>query len=180
MTAKEKKLIYIFLLILLLGGLFKGIPALYQKYQQRKEDIALLQTKIERLKALKRKQLFWQQEYERLNSLQQNLQQQLFSASSNELVAARIQAKIKALAKKAGVRIDSIRQAEFQQTQQWLLVSLTVNFKTPVANFEKFLQQIEASTQKLWFKGVNIRSYRNSINGSLTLVGMSKVAEVEP
>lgn len=176
MTSKEKKLLLIFLLLLAVGVIAKGIPFVYQQYQQRKQAISLTQQKIARLQALIKKQIFWQQEYDKAIKQQQFHQSRLFHGGSNELVAARIQSQIKELAKQAGIQIESIRQAEFQQAENWLLISLSVNFKAASDNFIRFLTLLKKHPKKISVKSLAIRSYRNQINGSFTLVGMHLLA----
>ncbi|MFK5985574.1 MAG: GspMb/PilO family protein [Pseudomonadota bacterium] len=182
MTVKEKKLINIMLLIVFLGIMFKGAPFAYTMYQQGKNDIIDFKDKRERIRQLMFRQEFWQAEYDK--SLKQNeiLSKELFTANSNELVAAKVQSVIKNLAKQSGVRIDSMHLAEFRQSGEWLLVSLSISINAQSSNLVDLLQKLKSNQQKLLIKGVRLRSYSNSLNGALrkslngtiTVVGFSR------
>ena len=183
MTNKETKLLKIMLLIVGLGVLFKGIPFAYETYQQRKIDVKILKDKKQRLKVLIGEEDSWKIGYE--NSIKQTalLEKQLFTAGSNELVAAKVQSLIKKLAKQSSVRVESMQLAEFQESDDWLLVSLSVIVKADAENVINLLNKIRANKQKLLIKEISIRSYRNSLtggyygtslSGTITLVSFSK------
>ncbi|MFK5894186.1 MAG: type II secretion system protein GspM [Pseudomonadota bacterium] len=182
MTAKEKKLLKIMLLIVTLGIMFKGIPFAYESYQQRKNDIKELKDKKQRLKNLIDQVGTWKIAYDQSLKQKKLLEKELFTASSNELVAAKVQLVIKNLARQSNVRVESMHLAEFQESDNWLLVSLSVTIKADAANVIKLLNKIRANKQKLLIKEISIRSYlnnlrnsqRNTLNGSITLVGFSK------
>ena len=180
MTEKEKKLLKVMLLIVVLGFLFKGGPFVYEKYIDRKADIANLEDKKDRLKALLKRRDFWHGEFNKTVKQQISIEKQLFTAPSNELVAAKVQAVIKKLAKLSGVRVESMRLAEFQQSENWLLVNLSVTIKAGSAKVINFLGKIQSNEKKLLIKDMSIRSYRNSLNGTITVVGFSQSIPVLP
>jgi hypothetical protein len=180
MTEKEKKLLKVMLLIVVLGFLFKGGPFVYQKYMDRQDDIANLVDKKVRLKALLKRRDFWYGEFNKSVKQQAIIEKELFTATSNELVAAKVQSVIKKLAKSSGVRVDSMRLAEFQQSEAWLLVNLSVTIKAGSAEVINFLGKIQANEKKLFIKDMSLRSYRNSMNGTITIVGFSKSIPVLP
>jgi len=173
MTVKEKNLLKIMLLIVILGVLFKGIPFAYEMYQQRKSDIKILKDKKQRLKHLIRKADYWKAEHDKTLKQKTLLEKELFTASSNELVAAKLQSVIKGLARQSVVRVDSMRLAEFQRSGDWLLVSLSISIKAKAGNIVQLLHKIRTNKKKLLIKEINVRSFNNTLNGSITLVGFS-------
>jgi len=175
MTAKEKKLIIIFTAIALLGILFKGIPFAYQQYQQGKLDILDLKDKKYKVNRLIGRKIFWKQEYDKSIQQQNSLKQKLFIAKSNELVAAKVQLVIKRLAKQSGVNIESIGLAEFKQSNTWLLVSLTINVRANANNVIVFFNKLKINKQKILIEKMSIYSNRNTLNGSITIIGFSKL-----
>ena len=174
MTKKETNLLKIMLLIMLSGVMLKGLPFAYQKYLDRKQDISALKDKRTSLKALMSRNAFWQVEFNKSIEQQKQLEKELFTAKSNELVAAKVQSVIKKLAKQSGLRVESMRLAEFQQSGQWLLVSLSITIKANSTQLIKLLNKIKANKQKLFIKDISVRSYRKLLNGSITLVAFSK------
>jgi hypothetical protein len=173
MTVKEKNLLKIMLAIVVLGFMFKGVPFAYETYQQRKSDIKTVKDKKQRLKHLISQKDYWQVEHD--NTLKQKalLEKELFTANSNELVAAKVQAVIKELARQSDVRVESMLLAEFQQSADWLLVSLSITIKANANNVINLLHKIGANKQKLLIKEISFRSYNNVLNGTITLVGFS-------
>ncbi len=174
MIKKEKLLLKILLFIVLLGVIFKGIPFAYETYQQRKNDINVLKDKKQKLKFLIKQMPTWKIEYDNAVKQKALLEKELFAASSNELVAAKVQSVIKNLAKQSSVRVESMHLAEFQESNNWLLVSLSVTIKADTANIMDLLHKIRANKQKLLIKEVNIRTFRKTLSGTITLVGFSK------
>jgi len=181
MTVKEKKLINIMLFIIALGIIFKGAPLAYTFYQQGRSDVVDFKDKRERLQRLIKRQDFWQSEYDKSLKQTAALNKELFNANSNELVAAKVQSVIKNLAKQSGVRIDSMHLAEFRQSGEWLLVSLSLSINAQSSNLINLLNKIKSNKQKILIKGVSLRTYTNSISGKLrgsltgtiTVVGFS-------
>ena len=174
MTVKENKLIYIFAAIAALGFLFKGVPYAYKQHQQGRMDVVDLKKKKDQVHSLMRRKVFWQQEYDKSITQQNILKQQLFIAKSNELVAAKVQSVIKLLAKQSGVKIESVRLAEFQQSEHWLLVSLSVNVRANTNKIVSFLNKLKTNKQKLLIEKMSVNSNRNILNGTITIVGFSK------
>jgi len=177
MTTKEKNLFKIMLLIIVVGTLFKGVPFAYEMYQQRKNDIKTLKDKKQRLKHLIRKKDYWQAEHNKIVKQKTVLEKQLFTASSNELVAAKVQSVIKDLAKKSDVRVNSMRLAEFQHSADWLLVSLSLTIKANANNVVSFIHKIKTNNKKLLIKKISVNSYKNLLNGTITLIGFSRSVE---
>ena len=174
MTVKEKKLINIMLFIVLMGLLFKGAPFAYSIYQQGRTDVVNFKDKRERLIRLINRKDYWQSEYNKSLEQEAALNKELFIANSNELVAAKVQSVIKNLAKQSGVRIDSMHLAEFRQSGEWLLVSLSLSINTQSNNLINLLNKMKSNKQTLLIKGVSLRHYSESLIGTITVVGFSR------
>jgi len=182
MTVKEKKLINIMLFIIALGIIFKGAPFAYSIYQQGRIDVVNFKDKRERLINLIKRQDFWQSEYNKSLKQVAVLNKELFIANSNELVAAKVQSVIKNLAKQSGVRVDSMHLAEFRQSGEWLLVSLSLSINAQSNSLVNLLNKIKSNKQTILIKGVSLRSYSNSskgamrksLTGTITVVGFSR------
>ncbi len=162
------------LFIVALGVIFKGAPFAYDFYQQGKADIVDFKDKRERLKQLILRKDFWQLEYNKSLKQKSVWNKELFSAKSNELVAAKVQSMIKQMAKQTGVNVESMRLAEFQQSNDWLLVSLSVTIRAKSDNVMNFITRVRSNQQKLLIKSMSIRSNRNTLSGTITMVGFSK------
>ncbi|MCU7834259.1 MAG: hypothetical protein KZQ83_03315 [gamma proteobacterium symbiont of Taylorina sp.] len=173
MTIKEKKLLGIFLAILVIGVVAQGIPFAYKIYQSGIDEVEQLKQKRSRLKKLMARQNYWRTEFEKNNKQKQQLLKKLFVGKSPELIAARVQGKLKTLAKKSGIKVDSMSLPDLKQSEDWLLVTQTMSFKAHSDKFMKVLNLIKKSNPSLVVIDVQVRTYRKMLNCTLKVVGFS-------
>jgi len=174
MTAKEKKLLWAFLAILVLGIIVQGIPFVIKTYNAGIDDVEQLKQKRSRLKKLLAREDYWRVEFEQSNKQKQQLEKKLFAGKSPELVAARVQKTLKALAKKSGIKVDSISLPDLEPHEDWLLVTQIMSFKAPSDKLMKILDLIDKSNPDLVVIEVQVRSYRKILNCTLKVVGFSR------
>jgi len=122
------------------------------------------------------RQEYWRVEFEKTNKQKQQLSKKLFVGKSPELVAARVQGKLKALAKNSGIKVDSMSLPDLKQRQDWLLVTQTMTFKAPSKQLMKILDLIKKSTPSLVVIDVQVRGYRKVLNCTLKVVAFSRFA----
>ncbi len=174
MTKKESKLLYFFFTMLLITGLFRGIPLGIRYYHQGLNDIELLQSKAERLDKLQSKQQFWADEYAKIKKLEENRVKQLFSAKSRELVAAKLQTLVKKIAINSGAKIQSSRLPEFKDNAQWLMITQNMSISGDMSSIMAFVNALEHSQKKLIISQMKIRSSRRILRGSLSVTAFSQ------
>ncbi len=177
MTKKEHKLLLIFLAIMAVGFLSQGIPWAIRYHQAGVDKIEEIRLKRSRLKKLYENQAYWISEYKKSSSKEKKLNKQLFEGRSPELIAGRLQGQLKNLARKSGIKVDSMSLADFKRVDEWLLITQTMSFKSPSSNVVKLLNSIKSSVPALIVQDVQIRSYRNTLNCTLKVVGFSRTEQ---
>jgi len=179
MTQKEKKLLSVFLLILAIGIIAQGIPFAVKTYYAGIDDVQQLRAKRSRLKKLLARQHYWQTEFDKTNKQEQLLLKKLFEGKSPELIAARVQGTLKALAKQSGIKVDSMSLPDLKQNDNWLLVSQSMSFKAPTEQFMNLLQLIKKSQPSLVVVDSQVRSYRKILNCKIKVMGFSRFASIQ-
>lgn len=179
MKPKEKKLLYVFLAILVLGVVLQGIPFAIKYYNSSVEDIQDLKDKRSRLKKLLARSDYWKIEYEKNNQKEHNLKLLLYVGGSPDLMAGRIQGKLKKLTKISGIKVDSMSLPDLKQVDDWLLISQSMTFKATSESLMELLQLIGNAKPKLIVTDLKVRSYRKVLNCTVKVVGFSRISEPE-
>lgn len=174
MTQKEKKLIWVFLAILVVGIVAQGIPFAFNIYHAGIDDVEQLKQKKSRLKKLLAREAYWHTEFDKTNKQEQQLLKKLFVGKSPELIAARVQGTLKALAKQSGIKVDSMSLPDLNDSDDWLLVTQIMSFKAPGEQLMKILSLIKKSNPSLVVVDVQVRAYRKNLNCTLKVVGFSR------
>ncbi len=177
MTAKEKKLLGLFLAILVIGMVVQGIPFAIKTYQAGISDVDELKQKKSRLKKLLAREQYWRVEFDKTNKQKQQLITRMFDGNSPELVAGRVQGRLKALARKSGIKVDSMSLPDLKYSDDWLLVTQTMSFKAPSEKLMTVLALIKKSQPDLVVIDVQVKSYRKILNCTLKVVGFRRIAD---
>ncbi|MCU7818861.1 MAG: type II secretion system protein M [gamma proteobacterium symbiont of Lucinoma myriamae] len=173
MTKKEKKILWLFLVILCVGVIARGIPFAAKSYQSGIMAVEESKEKIKRLKKLRAREAYWQTEFKKINNKEQQLLKQLFVGQSPEIIAARVQEKLKMLARQSGIKVDSMNLPDLKQTDDWLLISQTMTFKASTDNLMAFLDMIKQSKSTLIVTDIQMNSFRKILNCTIKVVGFS-------
>ncbi len=179
MTKKEKKLLWAFAGLLGIAVIVQGIPYALKSYQTGVDSIADLKHKKGRLKKLLARTFYWQAEYKKTNEQKKQLETQLFIGKSPELIAARVQGTLKKLAQKSSIKVDSMSLPDKKYSEDWLLVTQTMSFKTSSNKLMNMLELIKKSKPTLVVKNVQVRSYRKTLNCTLKVVAFSRIEEAQ-
>ena len=173
MTKKEKQLLWIFLAILAVGVIVRGIPFAVKSYQSGLMAVDESKEKINRLKKLQAREQYWQTEFNKIKKKEQQLLKQLFVGNSPELIAGRVQERLKTLARQSGIKVDSMNLPDLQQTDDWLLISQTMTFKASTENLMKLLKMIKQSKSTLIIEDIKMSSFRKILNCTIKIIGFS-------
>ncbi|NOQ79500.1 MAG: hypothetical protein GQ546_08885 [Gammaproteobacteria bacterium] len=173
MTKKEKQLLWIFLAILAVGVIVRGIPFAVKSYQSGLMAVDESKEKINRLKKLQAREQYWQTEFNKIKKKEQQLLKQLFVGNSPELIAGRVQERLKTLARQSGIKVDSMNLPDLQQTDDWLLISQTMTFKASTENLMKLLKMIKQSKSTLIVEDIKMTSFRKILNCTIKIIGFS-------
>ena len=166
---------YVLTAMLVLTFMLKGVPFFIEFYDSQLSGIDLLLEKQKRLNNILIKSDYWQQEYSKIKSAEEKKMKRLFTAKSKELVAAKLQALLKQLARNSGTKIESSLLPEFKKNEQWLIVSQNISINGGSGDFVKFIKMIEQNQKKLIITHLKLRSRRRQLSGSFTVVGFSRI-----
>ena len=105
------------------------------------------------------------------------VQSQIFSGDTIPLIEAAIQRDLSQHARDSGLTVSSTRLAERLQSDEWLLISQEMSFRTADAgNTIIFLERLENSMPRLRVMDFSLNRNRNQYNGSITVVGFARDA----
>ncbi|MBT8145611.1 MAG: hypothetical protein KJN90_02095 [Gammaproteobacteria bacterium] len=168
--------------ILILAGLVAAafaitslLPALQSFHQQRSEAIEDINLQIERERRLFDESMNWRSRRAEVESIEAELQNQLFVGETAPIIEANIQRALTQYARDSRISVTSTRLAEQLEGDGWILISQEMAFRTTdAANTINFLQSLEESTPRLWVSDFSIDRTRNQFSGSITVVGFAR------
>lgn len=174
MTAKEKRLFRIMLLIFL-GYILPFViaPALYNLYQAQFQSIESLEEGIQRYEKLRTRADELTRLHTDLIKQRDEVNNSLLVGESKEIVGARMQGNLKQLIQTSGINLKSTEKAEFLRTGDWVFVTQAINFEANPNSLINFLQAIKNAKEKLVVVSLNIRSNVNQLEGTIKITGFS-------
>lgn len=173
--AREKRLLAIALLVALLILAFRLWPAVQQGHQQRAAQLETLRLELDRDNRLLEETEHWQAEREGIEQRREQLQEQLFQASTLPLLSAEIQRQVRDLAAAHQLNITATQLAESLQADGWLLVEQRLNFTVAdQIDLSRFLEALAQHEPRLAVQRFNLRHTRGQYNGDLTVVGFAR------
>jgi uncharacterized iron-regulated membrane protein len=175
LTAREKLILRLALLLAILMLLVNGIPAVTSYYRVQVMQIETLRADIEREQRLIDDAALWQQRRESAEEQVRTLGNSLFTGGSVALLTAAIQRQVRQIAAETGLTINSANLAETQQSGDWIVVEQAMSFSTSDQNNTLLFMQRLAQTQpQLKVTRFSMRPGRNQYSGDLTVVGFSR------
>jgi len=176
LTSREKNILRLALLFLLLMLLSNGVPALRAVYAERSAVIEQLRDDIAREQRLIEDEELWEQRREQIHSQMQDMEAQVFQSGTVPMLTANIQRLVRQYAGESGITITSTRLAESRQSDGWLVVEQSMSFALDnQSNTLGFLNRLESSRPYLGVTSFNMRHNRNQYTGDITVVGFSRV-----
>lgn len=175
LTAREKLILRLALLVAVIMLLVNGIPAATGIYQAKAIEIESLRAEIEREQRLIDDAELWQQRSTAAQQQVRTLDNSLFTGGSVALLTAAIQRQVRQIAAETGLNINSANLAESQQSGDWVLVEQGLSFSTTDQNNTLLFMQRLADTQPvLKVTRFSMRRNRDQYIGDMTVVGFSR------
>ncbi len=151
------------------------LPALQGFHQQRSDRIDDINLQIERERRLFDESISWRSRRAEVETIEAGLQNQMFSGETFPVIEANIQRALAQYARDSRISVTSTRLAEQLQSQDWILISQEMAFRTAdAANTIDFLESLENSSPRLWVSDFSIDRARNQFSGSITVVGFAR------
>lgn len=177
MTAKEKRLLTIMLLIFLGYMLpFVIIPAGWGLVTDYQNNIATVNADIDRYQKLGEATQVWQEAYEKAQKNLTQVNGALLKGNTRDLVAAQMQGLLRDLARKHQLTLRSIAVPEFNTNENWMLVTQSIQLSTASPNLVAFLQALAAAPEQLIVVSMDIRSERGTnLSVEMKITGFSRL-----
>jgi len=175
MTKKEQKLLTIFMALLAVGVLFKGIPYAMDVYREGVEDVDFIKKQRRALKQLSAQKETWEQEFKNYKKHEKTLMKQVYQGGSKEVLAAKLREQLRGLARKNQVEVNSMDLPDYLSNDDWLLIMQVMSFKATEQNMVNMIASINNHQPTLKIIDLSLRSYRNKLNGTIKVVGFNRI-----
>ncbi len=171
----NKRLLQLFVLVLVLFLAFKVVPMAGQWKQGLNEEIEQLQAKRDRLQRLLEKEADWKARLEKLQQAEQKILSRSLPGTSPEVASARLQSLLRGYADAAGVEVSSLSLPDIERFGAWNLLQEVAIIRGSEAEVLAFLEKVEKGSKLLRVVGFELRRERTRLYGSVTVVGFSPV-----
>ncbi|MEX0965067.1 MAG: hypothetical protein WDZ52_13610 [Pseudohongiellaceae bacterium] len=174
-SKREKNIIMLAAAVAVIFVISSGWPAIKSVYAERQSNIESVEIDIAREQRLIENTASWRERRVEVESQLAELHNQLFTGSTIPIVEANIQRALSGHAGESGIAISSTRLADRLITDDWLLISQEMSFRTSdQVNTVRFLDRLENSTPRLRVTAFNVSRSRNQYSGSITVVGFAR------
>ena len=174
-SQRERNILILAAVVALIFLSTSGWPAIKSVYTQRQDNIEGVEIDIAREQRLIENTASWRERRVEVESQIDELHNQLFSGATIPIVEANIQRALSGHARDTGITVSSTRLAERLISDDWLLISQEMSFRTSdQVNTARFLERLETSAPRLWVTGFSVNRSRNQYSGSITVVGFAR------
>ncbi|MBE9563527.1 MAG: hypothetical protein IMF12_11770 [Proteobacteria bacterium] len=178
MNANEKRLLKIALIIFLGYMLpFQIAPVAINFYHDYRDSITSLHQNIELYKKLGKRAEYWEVENKTAKKELDKIKSGILPGTNYELIGTKMQSLIRQLASSTGVTFKSLVAPDSVQINEWILVTQSMQFEANSATLMSFLKIIDENKVNLAVVGLDVRSYKNKLTGTIKITGFSQVLE---
>ena len=179
MKRSEKQLLMLGTTLLVLVLLIRVLPMAVNYYRSGREEIALLQERVERYRTLIVDTAQWQQREQLKTAEVTDLQTWVFPGSDPNLVSSSIQRSLRQLMADNSVELREAGVARYSYVGKWLMVEQDMTFAINQPAVLPFLRALEASRPRLQVSAISISRNRKQYTGSLTVVGFARTGKTD-
>jgi hypothetical protein len=174
--ASERKLFIFFGLLFAAVLVVRVLPMAYGYYRQGREDIALLEERIDRLQTLIQEQDQWSEREKLKQAELADLQGWIFAGGNNpNLVGSSMQRTLRQAVEQAGVAVRETRVAEYSYVgEDWLMVTQEMSFTLDQPQILPFLNALQQVRPRLQVAAFSVARTRRQFSGNITVVGFSR------
>lgn len=150
-------------------------PTISRFYNSRQENIEKIRLDVSREQRLIQETALWETRRSDVELAQAELEKQIFIGDTIPVVEANIQRELSVRARDSGITVNSTRLAERLETEDWLLISQEMSFRTnDAANTITFLKKLNETEPQLKVTDFSVNRSRNQYSGSITVVGFAR------
>lgn len=176
-TARERNMLILLAIVLVLFFLSYMVPSIGDWSRQRQDQIGDLQLALDREQTLIEDTVVWMERRSTVELRETEMELGIFTGATIPLIEAAIQQDLSRYARESGLTVNSTRLAERLDTEGWLLVSQEMSFRTTDSNRTViFLERLGESLPRLRVTDFSISRSRTQYTGSITVVGFARPA----
>lgn len=180
MKRSEKNLVILAGALLALVLVVRVIPLLFDYYRQSREDIALLQERVDRYRTLIVETSQWQEREQLKQAEVTDLESWVFPGTDPNLVSSSMQRALRQLVAGSGAELRETGVARYSYVDEWLMVEQDMDFALTQEAILPFLRALQASRPHLHISAFSINRARRQYTGKLTVVGFSRTSKNAP
>ena len=174
-SQREKNLVYAALGVTVIFAGTIVLPAGQTIYLDRENNIEQIFIDVERERNLFENSLSWRERRIGVEERATQLEQQIFAGDTIPLVEAELQTLFSRYARESSIIVGSTRLAERLETDDWLMISQEMSFRTDSANNTVgFLERLSSSFPRLFVKDFSINRTRSQYTGDIIVVGFAR------
>jgi len=177
MKRREKQLIFMASLVLVLVLLVRVVPAIANYYSQGRQDIAQMQDRILRFQNLAAATEEWQQRAALKTQQISELEQWVFKGNDANLIGNSVQRSLRQAVELSGVSVREMSVARYSYVDQWLVVNQEMSFSLDQQNVLPFLNALQELRPRLFVQAFNMARNRRQYTGSITVTGFGDVRQ---
>ena len=174
MTSNLKKLAVLAGVLVALVLVVRVLPMAYGFYRQGREDIALLEERIERYQTLIQEQDQWMERETLKQTEIADFESWIFQGDNPNLIGSSVQRALRQAVEQAGITVRETPVALYDHAGEWLLVSQEMSFTLEERQILPFLNALQALRPRLHIAALSIARNRRQFTGSITVVGFSR------
>ena len=176
MKANERKLLMLAGIILAALLVVRVLPMAYGYYRQGREDIALLEDRVDRLQTLIQEQDQWSERETLKQAELADLQGWIFPGGDNpNLVSSGMQRTLRQAVEQSGIVQRETAVPEYSYVgEDWLMVSQEMSFTLDQSQILPFLNALQQLRPKLHVAAFSVARTRRQFSGNITVVGFSR------
>lgn len=174
MKANEKKLVWLAGVLFALVIVVRLLPLAYGYYREGRDDIALLEERVERYRTLVQEQDQWVERETLKRAESADLESWVFQGNNPNLIGSSVQRALRQTMDQAGIAVRETPVAKYSTTGEWLMVTQEMTFTIEQHQILPFLNALQQLRPRLHVAAFNVARGRRQFSGSITVVGFAR------
>jgi hypothetical protein len=177
---KERKIILMFGMIVLLGGLIYRFLPILGNFSSLQEEIRLKEKQIQKYRKMLEERNVLEKRLISLNRSLERVEGMLLEGETSALAAVDIQNTLNKMAKKSEIQIQSMRvlKPEKKEEDFYISIPVQVTLRSSIRQLKEIIYEIEAAQKILRIRDIRTRVLRGKdkelIQSTLTVQGFMK------
>jgi hypothetical protein len=180
MKSKEKKLLLLLGALGVLVLLVRVVPMVTGYYERGREDIALLQERVQHYQQLIDDTALWQERAALKQAQVAEYAGWVFQGNNPSLLGPAVQRSLRQTAEQSGITVREMSVARFARVDDWLLVTQDMDILLEQDNILPFLTALANQRPRLFVTAFTVAQNRRQFTGNLTVTAFSRVLPPAP